>query len=182
VAEAWRGSVSDDYSLTTAVRYAGYGIEFVPECLVPSLSDVDARGFLEFTTRQLIITRVYAPRLWKIAALGHVFYCAALLVGLGSWVASLATGEPGMHFLTLSLLLSGLAAIRGLLRLMAVMDLLPEWRDTILAYAWAWTLLAPIVPFVYVYNSVVAAFSRRIRWRGIRYELVSAQQTRLLAG
>jgi hypothetical protein len=75
-----------------------------------------------------------------------------------------------------------LAAIRGLLRLIAVMDLLPEWRDTMLAYAWAWTLLAPIVPFVYLYNSVVAAFSRRIRWRGIRYELVSSQQTRLLAG
>ena len=55
----------------------------------------------------------------------------------------------GMHFLTLSLLLLGLAAIRGTLRLAAVMDLLPEWRDTLLAYAWAWTLLAPIVPFVY---------------------------------
>jgi cellulose synthase/poly-beta-1,6-N-acetylglucosamine synthase-like glycosyltransferase len=182
VSEAWRGSVSDDYSLTTAVRHAGYHIEFVPECLVPSLADVDAAGFFEFTTRQLIITRVYAPRLWKLAAVGHVFYCAAILLGLGSWLASLATGAPGMQYLTLTLLLCGLAALRGLLRLVAVMDLLPEWRDTLLAYSWAWTLLAPIVPFVYLYNSLVAAFSRRIRWRGIRYELVSARQTRLLTG
>jgi ceramide glucosyltransferase len=182
VSEAWRGSVSDDYSLTTAVRYAGYHIEFVPECLVPSLTDINARGFFEFTTRQLIITRVYAPRLWKLAALGHGFYCAAILLGLGLWLGSFATGEPGIQYLTLTLLLFGLAAIRGLLRLVAVMDLLPEWRDTILAYSWAWTLLAPIVPFVYLYNSLVAAFSRRIRWRGIRYELVSARQTRLLAG
>jgi ceramide glucosyltransferase len=182
VIEAWRGSVSDDYSLTNAVRGAGFKIEFVPECLVPSLGDVDAGGFFEFTTRQLIITRVYAPKLWRIAALGHAFYCAALLLGLGSWLVSLITGAPGMPFLTLSLLLMGLAAIRGMLRLIAVMDLLPDWRDTLLAYAWAWTLLAPIVPFVYLYNSVVAAFSRRIRWRGVRYELVSARQTRLIAG
>ena len=176
--EAWRGSVSDDYSLTNSLRHAGYQIEFVPECLVASLSDVDARGFFEFTTRQLIITRVYAPRLWKIAALGHVFYCAALLLGLGLWTASLVWGEPGMHFLIFILLLLGLAAIRGTLRLAAVLDLLPEWRDTLLAYAWAWTLLAPLVPFVYFYNSAVAAFSRRIRWRGIRYELISSRQTR----
>jgi ceramide glucosyltransferase len=182
VLEAWRGSVSDDYSLTNAVRNAGHPIEFVPECLVPSLSGMDASGFFEFTTRQLIITRVYAPKLWKIAGLGHGFYCLALLLGFSSWISSLATGEPGMQFLTLTLLLVGMAAIRGLLRLIAVMDLLPEWRDTLLAYAWAWTLLAPIVPFVYLYNSVVAAFTRRIRWRGIRYELISSRQTRVIAG
>jgi len=182
VIEAWRGSVSDDYSLTNAVRESGFKIEFVPECLVPSLGDVDAQGMFEFTTRQLIITRVYAPRLWQIAALGHVFYCVALLFGLGAWAGSLVTGAAGVHYLTLSLLLMGMAAVRGMLRLIAVMDLLPEWRDTLLAYAWAWTLLAPIVPFVYLYNSLVAAFTRRIRWRGIRYELVSARQTRLIAG
>ena len=174
--------MSDDYSLTNAVRESGFKIEFVPECLVPSLGDVDAQGMFEFTTRQLIITRVYAPRLWQIAALGHVFYCVALLFGLGAWAGSLVTGAAGVHYLTLSLLLMGMAAVRGMLRLIAVMDLLPEWRDTLLAYAWAWTLLAPIVPFVYLYNSLVAAFTRRIRWRGIRYELVSARQTRLIAG
>jgi ceramide glucosyltransferase len=182
VFEAWRGSVSDDYSLTNAVRDAGFKIEFVPECLVPSLNEADAHGFFEFTTRQLIITRVYSPKLWKIAALGHVFYCVALLLGFVSWIASLVTGEPGVQFLTLSLLLLGLASFRGVLRLAAVIELLPEWRDTLIAYAWAWTLLAPIVPFVYAYNALVAAFSRRIRWRGICYELVSSRQTRLLAG
>jgi cellulose synthase/poly-beta-1,6-N-acetylglucosamine synthase-like glycosyltransferase len=182
VADAWSGSVSDDYSLTNALQHAGYKIEFVPECLVPSLSDVDARGFFEFTTRQLIITRVYAPRLWKIAALGHLFYCVSVLFGLGMWVAGLASGLPAMHFLTLTLLLFGLAALRGMLRLAAVLDLLPEWRDTLLSYAWAWTLLAPLVPFMYLYNAVVAAFSRTIRWRGIRYQLVSARQTRQIIG
>jgi hypothetical protein len=80
------------------------------------------------------------------------------------------------------LLLFGLAAIRGMLRLAAVLDLLPEWRDTLLSYAWAWTLLAPLVPFMYLYNAVVAAFSRTIRWRGIRYQLVSAGQTRQITG
>jgi ceramide glucosyltransferase len=179
VLEAWRGSVSDDYSLTTALREPGHHIEFVPECLVPSLNETDARGFFEFTTRQLIITRVYAPRLWTIAALGHIFYCAALIIGLGSWIASLASGAPALHYLVMTLLLLGIAAIRGVLRLAAVLELLPDWHDTLLSYGWAWTLLAPIVPFVYLYNTLVAAFSRRISWRGIRYELISPRQTKI---
>ncbi|HEX2712833.1 MAG TPA: glycosyltransferase family 2 protein, partial [Candidatus Acidoferrales bacterium] len=33
--EFWRGSASDDYSLTLALRRAGRDILFVPECLVP---------------------------------------------------------------------------------------------------------------------------------------------------
>jgi cellulose synthase/poly-beta-1,6-N-acetylglucosamine synthase-like glycosyltransferase len=182
VTQAWGGSVSDDYSLTNALRDSGYDIAFVPECLVASLGEMDAHGFFEFTTRQLIITRVYAPKLWMIAALGHLFYCAAFLLGLGLWVSSLTGALPGVPFLTLIFLLVGVSAIRGALRLAAVLELLPEWRDTLIAYSWAWTLLAPLVPFVYLYNAVVAAFSRRIRWRGVRYELVSARQTRHLAG
>jgi hypothetical protein len=180
VADAWSGSVSDDYSLTNAVKNAGYAIEFVPECLVASLTDVTSSAFFEFTNRQLIITRVYSPQHWKLAALGHFSYCAAILLGLGFWATSLFTGQPSIHFLMPTLLLLGLSAFRGILRVVAVLELLPEWRETLLAYAWAWTLLAPIVPFVYTYNAIVAAFTRRIRWRGIRYELVSACQTRQL--
>jgi hypothetical protein len=74
-----------------------------------------------------------------------------------------------------------LAAAKGYLRLVAVSELLPAWKEKLLAYGWAWTLLAPLVPFVYLYNSLVAAFTRRIVWRGIRYELVSANQTRILS-
>ncbi len=78
--EAWGGSVSDDYSMTDALARAGVPIVFVPECLVTSPVDLGASSFFEFTNRQLIITRVYSPKLWITAALGHAFYVVVILL------------------------------------------------------------------------------------------------------
>jgi len=179
--EFWRGSVSDDYSLTLALRQAGRRIHFVPECLVPTLHDADFHRLIEFTNRQIIITRVYAPRLWTMATLAHLLYCSTLLLGIGLTFAAWLTGGPGVHLLLLALVVAFLAAAKGYLRLVAVSELLPAWKEKLLAYGWAWTLLAPLVPFLYLWNSLVAAFTRRIVWRGIRYELVSAHHTRILS-
>jgi hypothetical protein len=50
-----------------------------------------------------------------------------------------------------------------------------------LADGWIWTLLAAVVPFLALWNTVVAFFTRQIRWRGIRYLLLSPGQTRILS-
>ena len=181
ILEAWNGSVSDDYSMTAAVQGSGHSIVFVPECLVGSPVDLSASRFFEFTNRQLIITRVYSPNLWLTAGLGHIFYCAAVLLGLGLFIGNWAVGLPSLQILILAMFPVMIAAARGVQRLVAVLDLLPEWRDDLTRYGWAWTLLAPLVPFVYLYNTIVAAFTRTITWRGIRYELISSRQTRILA-
>jgi ceramide glucosyltransferase len=180
VAEAWNGSVSDDYSMTDALSRAGRPIVFVPECLVATPVDLNASSFFEFTNRQLIITRVYASKLWLTALLGHAFYGAAILLGLVLFIANWAAGLPSLQILLLALLPVILCAGRGMLRFAAVLDLLPEWREKLLAYGWAWTILAPLVPLVYLYNTIVAAFTRTITWRGIRYELISPRQTHIL--
>ncbi len=178
--EAWRGSVSDDFSLTRALGNAGYAIAFAPDCLVASPTDATAHQFFEFTSRQMIITRVYAPKIWTQALIGHGLYSATLSLGLGLWAATWIVGLPSLQILLLALVSPILAAVRGVLRQMAVLDLLPEWRQQLLRFGWAWTLLAPLVPLVFFYNSVVAAFSRTITWRGIRYELLSPSETRIL--
>jgi hypothetical protein len=61
-----------------------------------------------------------------------------------------------------------------------VSELLPKWKVKLIKYAWAWTVLTPFVPFLYAVNFIVSASTRRITWRGIRYDLVSAAQTRIL--
>ncbi len=176
----WRGSVSDDYSLSRALRQAGRRIDFVPECLVPTLHDTDFAGLIRFTNRQIIITRVYAPRLWVLGAASHLLYCASLVLGLVLFLEALFWGGPGLHLLMLLSVVALLAAGKGCLRLVAVSELLPTWREKLLAYGWAWTLLAALVPFLYLWNSLVAASTRQISWRGIRYELVSPTETRIL--
>jgi len=36
------------------------------------------------------------------------------------------------------------------------------------------------IPYLYSANFLASATSRKIRWRGIRYELISAQQTNII--
>jgi len=180
VMEFWNGSVSDDLSLTAALRRMGAPISYAPECLVPTLFDCDAAGLLEFTNRQIIILRVYERRLWKVGGLAHLLYCGAVLSGVGLYFAELIQGAPAIHLLVLAMLPPVLSMARGVLRLTAVMEVLPDWKSKLLADSWVWTLMAAAVPFLALWNTTVALFSRQIRWRGIRYELVSPQQTRIL--
>jgi hypothetical protein len=91
------------------------------------------------------------------------------------------SGLPSMQFIVLLLIPPLFAAVRGVLRLVAALELLPELREQLLSEGWVWVLLAPLVPFVYVYNSLMAAFTRKITWRGIRYELLSPARTRIIA-
>jgi ceramide glucosyltransferase len=178
--EAWAGSVSDDFSLTSALWRAGFEVAFAPECMVASPCQFDARSFFEFTNRQFAITRVYASKIWIRAMLGHILYCATVLLGVGLWLSGAFQGLPSVQILLLALLPPLLSALRGILRLVAVQDLLPEWRAQLVTYGWAWTLLAPLTPFFALYNTVAAAFSRKIIWRGSRYELLSPNRTRIV--
>jgi ceramide glucosyltransferase len=180
VQELWRGASSDDYALTRALHAARRAIAFVPECLVPSPHDTDLRGLLEFTNRQMILTRVYAPSLWGLALAAHGLYCIALVGVLGTAIVRLFSGAPALHTFLLALAIPLLAVAHGAERLMAVTEILPAWRAKLLQFGWAWTLLAALVPFLIVYNCIVAAFSRRIVWRGARYRIVSPSQTEIL--
>ncbi len=181
ILNSWKGAVSDDYALTRALQNNGLRIVFAPECLVPSSPTFNFKGFLEFTNRQLIITRIYAPKLWWVAFIGHLFYCAAILMGIASWFVGSMMGLPSVQFLVLALILPIFASVRGVLRLVAVLELLPDLREQLLSEGWVWVLLAPLVPFVYLYNSLIAMFTRKITWRGIRYELISPLRTRIIA-
>jgi len=143
--EFWKGSVSDDLSLTRALRQSGRSILFAPECLVPAMFDCDAAALLEFTNRQIVITRVYEPRLWRLGGLAHVLYCGAVFLGLGLFFANLFTGAPAAHLLLLALVPPVLSMARGVLRLPAIMELLPEWKPKLLADGWIWTFLAAMV-------------------------------------
>jgi ceramide glucosyltransferase len=180
VFDFWNGSVSDDFSMTKALRHAGLPILFAPECLVPANFDCDAAGLLEFTNRQIVIARVYEPRLWSLGGFAHALYCGAVLLGIGLYFGNLITGAPAAHLLLLAMVPPVLSMGRGVLRLAAVMEILPEWKSKLLADGWIWTFLAGVAPFLALWNTVVALFTRQIRWRGIRYELLSPGQTRIL--
>ncbi len=181
VVEEWRNSASDDYSMTRALQRAGYKILFVPECLTLSYVETDFAGLLEFTNRQILITRVYAENLWGLAGATHVLYCVTLLLGLFLTIGKMIDTLPAFQLAMLTLLAVILSVMRSVMRVAGVTELLPGARSQIMGQAWIYMLLTVVVPFLYVVNFAFSLITRETNWRGIRYELISPQQTRIVS-
>jgi ceramide glucosyltransferase len=179
--DVWQYSFSDDYSLTTMIERTGRQIVFLPECLTPSYVQSDFHGLLGFTTRQIKITKVYRQKVWAMAFASHTLYCLTLVLGVICAVQLTLASRPAFHVTTLLVLPMLLAAIRGALRVIGVTEALPSFRAQIMNQSWIYILLAVLVPFIYMLNFVTSLFGRRLRWRGIEYELISPEQTRVLS-
>jgi len=180
VMEDWKRSVSDDYSLTRALERVGKPIVFIPECLTPSYIDTNFDGLLDFTNRQILITRVYAERIWRAALLTHSLYCLTLLVGLALILSDFVAQRPVFHLMTLAMLPVLLSAIRGAIRLHGVTEAMPSVRAQFGGQGWIYVLLPSIVPFLYLANFINSLVTRTIRWRGVTYELLGPDQIRIV--
>ena len=171
VRDAWDSAVSDDFAVTHAARAANMRIVFVPSCLIPSHGRCSWLELLEFTTRQIIITRVYEPRLWRVAFIGQTIFNVAFWWSLIRMLALWPNAASASVWLTI-FTLSGLKAW---LRLEAVGSVLPS--GTLSKWKWSYILLAPLGSLLYEYNMVRSAFTRDIIWRQRRYSLISPQHT-----
>jgi cellulose synthase/poly-beta-1,6-N-acetylglucosamine synthase-like glycosyltransferase len=179
VMNEWRNSVSDDYSLTRALTRNNRAIVFLPECLTRSYVETDFRGLLEFTNRQVLITRVYADRVWGPAAFTHLLYCTTLLLGAILILSDFFQQRPAFHIAMLTFLPVLLSSIRSSIRLIGVTECLPAERSQIMGQAWIYIVLMVFLPFLYVVNFVNSLITRKIRWRGMAYELIGPEQTRI---
>lgn len=176
----WRGVVSDDYALTRALQNAEMQVRFVPACLNASLEDCTFRELVEFTTRQLQITRVYAPHLWRIVLISNLLFVAFFFGGLALTALLAAEGLQFAWPLALVSVVFLLGVWKSFFRLRAVALALEEHHARIRAGLWAHLLLWPLTAVLFLYNALTAAFSRRIVWRGITYELKSPTETEII--
>ncbi|MEA2205032.1 MAG: hypothetical protein QOE77_1808 [Blastocatellia bacterium] len=181
VSERWQGTVSDDFTLMRTLREAKLPIEFVPACLVASVGTCGVGELFEFTTRQLKITRVYASHFWRSVLLGSLLFTLVFFGGIALVIARLASGLPVVIPAVLLGFVFMLGALKGLIRLRTVAVVLPEYPVSSVASLAAHVLLWPIMSLLYLYNALVAAFSRRIKWRGITYELKSPTEAVIIA-
>jgi cellulose synthase/poly-beta-1,6-N-acetylglucosamine synthase-like glycosyltransferase len=178
--DVWQHSFSDDYSLTSMIERSCRQIVFLPECLTLSYVETDFAGLLEFTNRQVKITRVYRPQMWGMAFGTHFLYCATLVFGLFVALELVVESRPAFQVAFLLFLPMLLAAIRGALRVIGASEALPAARAQIMGQSWMYILLPVVLPFWYLINFVSSLKGRRLKWRGIEYELISPDQTRIL--
>ena len=181
VREAWQGAVSDDYALTRAVRKAGKRITFSPRCMAVTSEDSSLASLLEFTTRQVIITRVYHPGLWWIGIISQLFFTTVFFGGVLLASLRAADGQPVSAVVALLAVIYGLGSAKGLVRLLAARQVVPDEKRDIDRLWWMYCLLWILVSLVYLYNFIGSATTRRILWRGTLYEMRSPEETVVLS-
>lgn len=165
VLDFWRGTVSDDYGLAEAVRRAGKRIRFAPGALVASADQLGWRTLAGWIRRQLVITRIYNPRLWWMSLVATVTYCSATAASAAAAVSGDAAGL-GLLGLLLAQEAVKAAAWMGLAAL--ALPAARAWRRRHGLCLLGW---APLSPWVWLAGLAFSACGRQIEWRGRRYRL-----------
>lgn len=159
VRDYWRGAISDDFQLSLAIRNSGLKIAFAPGALTADVSHTGAREFLSWITRQMMVTRVYSPNLWRMALISHVIYCASMILSAVYFPPALAAQ-----------LLLGMWKGRNRARL-AELSLPLENR-------WIHTWWVPLGTWTWLYALVASALGQTIRWRGTSYRIGELKSSR----
>lgn len=178
--EKWAGTLSDDFALTRVMNEAQLPIVFVPQALTASVEDCSWAELLEFTTRQMKITRVYMTKLWVMSMIGSAVFNAVMIAAF--LIAILSTNAIAVFVSIATLILVSAFSIgKSWLRLKAVKLTLPNYEAGLKLQFWPHVTLWLFTPSLFLYNSLAAAFSRRLKWRGITYELKSPTETVIIS-
>jgi ceramide glucosyltransferase len=181
ISERWRGSVSDDFTLTRVLKEAKLPIHFTPNCLVASVGDCNFKELLEFTTRQIKITRVYASHLWLALLLGSALFTLVFFGGLVLLILQIVSGNFSFTLPIILCILFALGAAKAFIRWRAVNIPLAGYRSGLQRDLAAHLFLWPFASLLYFYNAVAAGCSRRIKWRGITYNLKSPTEAVIIS-
>jgi ceramide glucosyltransferase len=180
IRERLRGTLSDDFTVTRGMNGAGLAIVFVPQALTPSIEDCTLRHLFEFTTRQIKITRVYAPRLWALSFLGSGLFTIVMLSALLIMIFSPKNDLPVVVAIFTLLAVTVFSIGKSWLRLNAVHLALPQYQAKLRRQFLPQVTLWALAPAIFLFNCLAALISRRIKWRGTTYEMVSPTETRIL--
>ncbi len=176
--EIWPKAISDDLSLSYAVKKAKMKVVFVPACMVASYEATTWPKLFEFARRQFLITRVSAPGTWWFGLVGSL--CSILGLWAGSVIAVYAIANKHPHWILFTAVPTLFFAgnlVRSLLRQSMIRKLLKpdianmkfaKLADVLGSCIWSWVMLGCII---------ASGFGRTIKWRGIRYKLLGPTDT-----
>lgn len=171
---AWKQVLSDDLSLSRAVRRQGLKMVFVPACMIASYETTTWARLFEFVRRQFVITRIYAPGTWSFAVFSAVFSVLGLWGGLALAVWARQTGHPYANLcLALPLVFAGCQFGRAVLRQVLIANLLPKDRPNMKIVRLADIFFFWVFMLILLGVILSSAVGRVLTWRGIKYKLNS---------
>jgi hypothetical protein len=177
IAQAWRGTLSDDLQLTNVAQRAGCRIAAPREMLPRTI--IETRGFAEVAAqarRWYMLVRVHMPATYALTV-------AALTFGAAGWATAMV-GAAAADPTALRVLAAGFACAvwRDIGRAILVMRLFgPAGLAENVRFLLADPLLAP---FAMMFNAGCgwsALAMRRTTWAGVTYELRAPQRVRILS-
>lgn len=181
IEKLWQTALSDDYSLSYAVKKQGLRVEYVPNCLVPSYELYDWKSLAEFARRQFLITRIYNFRTWLLALFGNSLSILHLWVTAAIAVLAFAANSSDLWLFVLAPAVTFFSHLtNAIYRKKMVENMLSEQKKQLMkatridiCFFWLW----PVLMLAAIISS---AFGNQICWRGIKYKLVSPTETRVL--
>lgn len=177
----WPKTLSDDLSLSCAVKKAAKKVVFVPACLVASYESTTWPKLFEFGRRQFLITRISAPGTWWFGLFSSLYSVLGLYGGTVFAVYAATTGAKNSAlFAAVPILFLTGQFIRAILRQKMICKLLeedlPQMRFAMAADILACWIWSPLL-LLFILSS---AFGRKITWRGIPYKLLGPTETIVL--
>ncbi len=181
IADIWYNAITDDLTMSAAVKNAGYKVAFEPKCYSASRDHLTWSRIFEFVRRQFIITRVCRPMLWLAALAASVQNALALWLGLALTIWAAAVGHPFLHIIwPIPAIFYAASVTKGILRRTNVFLALPAHRDALNLSTWADIIAAPLINFVMLFCITASAFSNTIVWRGTKYRTHGPNRTEVL--
>jgi hypothetical protein len=203
----WPKALSDDLSLSYAVKKAHKKVVFVPACLVASYESITWRELFEFGRRQFLITRVSTPGTWWFGLSSSLYSILGLWGGAALAIYAATKSQiDNLHlaiFILVPILFFTAQFVRAVLRQKMADKLLNYERRATPALsrvegsdarpeqgrgerrAMKAACTADLL-FFWLWSPLMlvlilsSAFGRTIIWRGIRYKLLSPTETIVL--
>jgi len=178
----WTKALSDDLSLSRAVKKAGMKVAFVPACLVASHESTTWPKLFEFSRRQFLITRIYAPKTWWFGLLSSLYSVLGIWGAAGLAIYAATIQHKNLDLFALVPVVFFVNQLgRAILRQRTAEKLLQHERRAMRAACladilacWLWSLLL-------LFFIISSAFGRTICWRGICYKLLGPTEIIILA-
>lgn len=153
VAELWGKSFLEDLALYAA-RMRGRRTAFVCGAMSSSEEDCTLRGLLSLTGKWMFGFRVYAPRIWLLAAL-----TTFSKLWLYAWAWRWSSPETALFLAGTDILLLRLLSRAYALCLEGA------------APPWSAALCAPLLPAAYAADMLASLFKREVRWGSYSYRI-----------
>lgn len=182
IAQIWKKSLSDDLTLSQAVRQDKLLVRFAPACLNASVIDMDWPHLLEFARRQFLITRIYAPKLWWFGLLGSIF---SILAFSGGWIllcVAFRPDEPDKYFSAiLGFAFLACPLFRAICRQKTAQMILSDYSSRLRSARWFDIGLFWLCEALMLAVILSSAFGRTIQWRSVRYTIRKPEEVVLLS-